>query len=259
MSADRGGDLAPSYLAVGMAELPGHDRWLSQPEAERLQGMAFTKRRDESRLGRWTAKRALAQALGLDENEPAVLRQLMIRNAPDGAPEAFLAERQAPVSISMTDRADWAVCTVVGGAGPIGCDLELIEPRSLVFVADYFTPAEQECVARTPGDHDLLANLIWSAKESTLKVLRTGLRRDTRSVEVRVDRRPLDDGWCALAATTAEQLTFTGWWRRFGPFVLTYMSAEDTAPPASFIDPSPLHGAVPNHSWIADPRRPSAG
>ena len=42
---------------------------------------------------------------------------------------------------------------------------------------------------------DAVANLIWSAKESALKVLRTGLRRDTRSVDVSLLPDPPVDGW----------------------------------------------------------------
>ena len=74
----------------------------------------------------------------------------------------------------------------------VGCDLELVEPRTPGFVADFLTAAEQQSVASRP-DPDAAANLIWSAKESALKVLQTGLRRDTRSVEVAVDE-PRDDG-----------------------------------------------------------------
>jgi 4'-phosphopantetheinyl transferase len=240
-----------------MADLPAHDQWLAGTEAARLGRLSYTKRREEARLGRWTAKHAVAHAMRLDASEPELLRKLVIRNAGDGAPEVFLGEGRAPLSISMTDRADWAVCAVIGGEHPIGCDLELVEPRSERFVADYFTAAECAMVDAAATDHDLLANLIWSAKESTLKVLRTGLRRDTRSVDVHVDRNERDDGWHGLYATTTEGLTFTGWWRRFGSFVLTYVSTYATMPPESLVDPSPLLHAEPGHSWLDGPlRRP---
>lgn len=51
------------------------------------------------------------------------------------------------------------VCAV-GQRGPIGFDLELDEPRSAAFVRDH---------------------LMWSAKESALKVVRTGLLLDDRT------------------------------------------------------------------------------
>ena len=74
------------------------------------------------------------------------------------------------------------------GESAIGCDLELVEPRSEAFVRDYFTVPEQCCVGAVPDGEEswLRANLLWSAKESVLRVLETGLRRDTRSVEIAI-------------------------------------------------------------------------
>ena len=251
---DRG--TIPKYLAAAMVDVPSHDGWLDEREAARLGAMVFTKRRAEARLGRWTAKRALAAALRLDD-DPSVLRRLSVVNATDGAPEAFFDGRAVPVSVSMTDRADWAVCTVIGGDRPIGCDLELVEPRSDAFVADYLTPSEQDLIAAEPDQRDLLANLIWSAKESALKLLRTGLRRDTRSVEVGLTpHNRAGDDWTGLYVDTAEGFTFTGAWRRHGAFVLTYVSATITVWPVPLLDPCPLITATPSHSWMDRPRQP---
>ena len=91
------------------------------------------------------------------------LRSVVVRNAFDGAPEASVDGQPFPGVIAMTDRADWAVCAVSSNAMRVGCDLELVEPRSERFVADYFTPAEQQAVAGS-DDADVLANAIWSAR-----------------------------------------------------------------------------------------------
>ena len=70
----------------------------------------------------------------------------------------------------------------------LGCDLEIVEPRSDAFVADYFTAEEQEVVRQAcPADRFALIALIWSAKESALKALQSGLRIDTRSLSVALD------------------------------------------------------------------------
>lgn len=98
----------------------------------------------------------------------------------------------AEMDVSLTDRAGWAVCLVGPegelSGGTLGVDLEAVEPRSRGFVADYLTAYEQAYVSGQgdPGSEgwDAAANLLWSAKESALKVLRVGLRADTRSVEV---------------------------------------------------------------------------
>lgn len=238
----------PRYHACGLHEVPPHDDWLTPPEAQRINGFRFAKRRTETRLSRWTAKHTVALALDVPTGPPS-LRSISIRNAADGAPEALLSDGPAPVSISMTDRADWSVCVVVDASVGIGCDLELVETRSPAFVADYFTAAEQRAVAAEPLRHDVLANAIWSAKESALKVLRTGLRRDTRSVEVRL--APLVDGaWAPLEARTEEGVVFPGWWRRFGEFLLTCAATAPITPPASLVAPPPLDRAVPAHAWM---------
>ncbi len=153
--------------------------------------MRFTKRRSEFLIARWTAKHALAQVLKIAPT-PADLRRLEVRHAPSGAPLPYLDGEPLDLQISLTDRADWAVCVVDEGTGRVGCDLELVEPRTDGFVRDYLTPAEQRYVdsAADATARSLAANLIWSAKESALKVLTTGLRRDTRSVEVDLEVAP---------------------------------------------------------------------
>lgn len=236
-----------------MQHIATDEGWVDPGLARRLATFPYTKRREEARLGRWTAKVTIARSLGL-EPQLSTLRDIVVSNAPDGAPEASVVGRPLEAVIAMTDRADWAVCAVSPGSHRIGCDLELVEPRSTAFVRDYFTRDEQNCVAASRSP-DLVANLIWSAKESALKVLRTGLRRDTRSVTVEV----LDveqAGWQQLAVVSEEGQRFPGWWIRFGRFLLTVTGEVPTTPPVSLEIPEPLRTAVPSHIWMADPYSP---
>jgi 4'-phosphopantetheinyl transferase len=236
-----------------MGHLPAGDGWLSHTEAVRIARQRFAKRRAELRLGRYTAKRALAHWLGLDHSG-ACLARIEIDRAPDGAPLPRLDGLPAEASMSMTDRADWAVCLVGPPDVGLGCDLELVEPRSEAFVRDYLTPAEQRLVEREPGpgERHVAANLVWSAKESGLKVLRTGLRRDTRSVEVRFGDTS-DDGWRALEVLPSEGGRFPGWWRRYGPFLLTCAASRQIGPPRSLESPPALATAAPGESWRESP------
>lgn len=248
-----------TFHACGLGEVGADDAWLSPAEAERLTSFRFEKRRSETRMGRWTAKCAVGRFLGLPVDDwiaerPDGLRRIGIRNAPGGAPEAFVDDQPAGVSISMTDRADWAVCVVAGDPTiSVGCDLELVEQRSTTFVTDWFTAPEREMIALAdPDEHDLLANLVWSAKESALKVLGTGLRRDTRSVEVQLGSVTLE-GWRSLEVRSLDAgddgATFPGWWRRFGGFVLTCAAEAPLDPPTAATEPPPLASASPSHAW----------
>jgi 4'-phosphopantetheinyl transferase len=244
--------MQPVWLSQGEADLPETAVFLSSREAERAARMRFRKRHDEFLLGRFTAKRAIARRLGLPDSPPDLSR-IEIGVAPDGAPAPRLDGVPAPVAMSMTDRAGWAVCLVTDLGPSVGCDLELVEERSAGFVADFLTEEEQRVVAQAevPEERAVLANLIWSAKESALKVLRTGLRRDTRSVEVDLQQGLDPEGWHRLVVTAVEGVRFPGHWRRFGPFLLTLAASVELPPPRSLTDPPGLAGALPTHSWLA--------
>ena len=239
----------PSWLAASLDDIAPDAEWVDKTLAARLDGMRYTKRHDEAKLARWTAKQAVAGTLGIE-----AVRDIIIRNAPDGAPEALVAGRPIEAVIAMTDRSDWAVCMVLPGRTRIGCDLEVVEARSRAFVSDYFTPPEQEAVAAA-GDAAVAANLIWSAKESALKVLRTGLRQDTRTVEVTLSKHT-GGGWTRLEVKDDEGRTLPGWWIQHGEFILTCAAAAPIAAPKSLLVPTPLETARPSHRWMTQPRRP---
>jgi len=235
------------WLARGEVALPADLDWLTPGEARYAAGLGYTKRRTEYLLRRLTAKHAVIATLGLDGG-PA---RVEVRNARRGAPYVLVDGVPAGVDVSVTDRAGWAVCVV--GSGAIGCDLELVERRSPGFVHDFLTRAEQSAVAAA-ADPDAAANLVWSAKESALKVLQTGLRRDTRSVEV-TTHNGQTGGWAPLSVRTREGERLPGWWRRDGRFVLTVAARAEAPPPRALEDPTVLATAVPVHSWVARPLR----
>jgi len=242
-------------MSQGEAQVPNDDlAWLSAAERQRLATMRYTKRRVEYLLGRWTAKLAVAAVEGLP-TEPSALAAVEITPAVDGAPVASVHGQALPRRVSLTDRAGWAVCTVSPSGLEVGCDLELVEHRTASFVADYFTPAEQALVHAAPSERDRqrLANLIWSAKESALKVLRTGLRRDTRSVEVTLGDGVGED-WVPLTVRTDAGSTFPGWWRQYGTFILTVAAPGPLDPPVALERSPALANATPLHSWLTRPR-----
>ncbi len=200
-------------------------RWLGLREQATWEQLRSPKRRRDWLLGRWTAKEALRVALGTDVPRP----RLQIVAAADGAPEAFVGGDRAPVDLSLTHRAGVAACVVAQRKG-LGCDLEVVEPRSPAFVQDWLTDTEQELVEAAGA---LAANLCWSAKESALKATREGLRRDTRSVVVtRADGLTAERAGDACAAwfrlVVEDRVTgraHLGWWRRLDDLVLTVVGA----------------------------------
>jgi len=249
------------WLEQTGADVPPENDWLSASEAVRLGGLRFAKRRADWRLGRWTAKQALAAYLNVS-GDPQTLAGIEVRPAPSGAPEVFVANQPATITISLSHRAGTGFCAVTSAGGALGCDLETIEPRSDVFVDDYFTAEEQALVARTPATHrPRLLALLWSGKESALKALRVGLRVDTRCVSVSPvggpesrgegGEAPLEypalastpsygpDGWRPLRVRHAGGQILDGWWVYCDSLVRTIVAVPPPASPIRLKIPPP--------------------
>jgi 4'-phosphopantetheinyl transferase len=246
------------WLAHGEHDVPASDVWLSSREQAILATLRYTKRRVEFLARRWTAKRAVATVLDRDRT-PSALAAIEIRHHVSGAPYLEVDGRPAAMDLSLSDRAGWAVCLVgppAGGRGPLGIDLEIVEPRSEAFVDDYFTADESAYVrSLTLGAaRDEAANLIWSAKEAALKVRKVGLRADTREVAVEIGHACGPDGWSPLSVTGRDGASSPGWWRRDGVFLLTVAGSEPSPPPVCLSGGGDLAVAVPVHSWLAQPR-----
>lgn len=249
------------WLARGEPSIPTGQVWLTEAEAGRAAGMRFTKRRTEYLLRRYAGKCAVAAALGLPE-DPPTLGRIAVLNAPTGAPFVRLSGERIDTDISLTDRAGWAVCLLGADLRAVGVDLEIVEPRSPGFVRDFLTVAEQRLVAEAAasGQGHAAANLIWSAKEAALKVLRTGLRADTRTVGIELDPSDLTGqgtapggsmgAWHRLTADTVIG-RLSGWWRRDGLFLLTVVTGgtDSGSPPVTLPGSADLTTAEVIESW----------
>ncbi len=254
------------WLEQSEANVPAADDWLSEREVGQLRGFRFAKRRADWRLGRWTAKRAVAASLNLADGHRS-LTKIEISAAATGQPEVTLVGRADQVTISISHRNGVAVCAVAFGDVSLGCDLEAIEARHDNFVSDYFTPEEQATIAQTDAEkRSALITLFWSAKESALKALHLGLRVDTRSVRVEIPGSqshcfedlagptPKADSsvssadvasneWRPLQIRCADDVVFHGWWQGRNDTVRTIAAAPPPAPPREL-----RHHDVERHS-----------
>jgi 4'-phosphopantetheinyl transferase len=235
------------WLEQTESDVPASEEWLSASEALHLRDIAVAKRRNDWRLGRWTAKKAWATYLKAPP-DPQIFREIEIRPAPSGAPVLFFNNNPEAVTISLSHRDGTALCAIAPSGGALGCDLEVVEPRSDAFLADYFTAEEQALVAHASAeDRSRLLALLWSGKESALKALREGLRLDTRCVIVSVVDglgRGVEDGaasmdypsdssksscslngWRPLHVRHTEGQSYHGWWRQSGDLVRTVVAA----------------------------------
>ena len=208
-----------------LTDVPENDDWLGGSERAVLAGLHFPKRRNDWRLGRWTAKQSISAFLRLQPD--ADLSMFEIRAAADGAPEVFLMNKPAEAAISISHSGGRSFCAAGQPDAALGCDIEQLEPRSELLASDYFTSEEVETIRRAritdPESEVVIANLIWSAKESVLKALREGLRRDTRDVTIQPDFNEQENGWLNwIGHCRRPSREFRGYWRVDSRFVYTF-------------------------------------
>jgi len=228
------------------ANVPRGSAWFSANEANHLHEMHFPKRRADWLLGRWTAKNAVALFLDIPA-EPQALSEIEIRPASSGAPEVFIRNETAPLSISLSHRAGVGACALAPSGVLLGCDLELVEPHGVAFATDYFTAEEQALVMGAPLTERFgLLSLLWSGKESALKLLGEGMRLDTRRVAVSFPVAPKLQNenqehsaqtpfisartsshycsWSRLQVRDSDGHTFHGWWNQTSDLLRTILA-----------------------------------
>jgi 4'-phosphopantetheinyl transferase len=220
--------VAPGWLTQQLADLPVGDDWLGERELTVLEDLRLAPRRATWRLGRWTAKRALASRLCIP------LAAIEVLAAHDGAPEAFAHGRPIEVSLSISHRGERALAVVAEAPARIGCDLEIVEPRSAPFVREWLAPEERRLLAAAGSARaPLLANLMWTGKEAAAKLWREGLRLDLRRAVVRPAEEQLaPDGWAALEVGLGGYgPPVHGWWRSDAEWVMSVVGDPAPGPP----------------------------
>jgi len=231
----------PIWSRAPAAAVPAGDAWLGPPERQVLAGLHVVKRRDDWRLGRLVAKHLVAARTGIPWTEVEILA------APDGAPEPWHGEERLPWSLSFSHRAGWAAAALSPAPMVVGCDLELVEPRSDAFVAEWLAPPEQALVRAAPDARSqaVLANLVWTGKEAAAKVLREGLRLEVRRTVVSVPGG-LDavvgevdhptGTWLPIEVHCHhEQVGYRGFWRLDDDLVLTVLSEPAATDPPRLV------------------------
>jgi len=220
------------WLEQTEADVPEENDWLSRNEVIFLERLRIARRRVQWRLGRWTAKRAVAACLD-SAARPPELAKIAIWPSPSGAPQVYREGEPGALTISISHREQRAICAVARPGAELGCDLERIEPHSDAFIADYFTSEERALVARhSAAEQPRILALLWSGKESALKALGAGLRLDTRSVVVDLVDAPASvNEWNPFQVSCVGDKVFQGWWQQADGMVRTVVAAPPPAPP----------------------------
>lgn len=198
--------------------------YLGKQENAVYQKFKFLKRQRE-----WLGARLVTKDLirASDQRwKQTTIQNIEILNEESGAPFLHIQGRQEyPGRVSLSHSNGYAFCAYSPDDISFGVDLELVETRSKVFSEDFFTTKESEQIAKIDiVEQSQYVTVIWSGKESVLKALSTGLRVDTRSVEVTIPEEPVEkNGWRSLALESSlfKNDSLSLLWRREGDFVLT--------------------------------------
>jgi len=218
------------WTAVSLDQVNREDfSWLSKKEKEQVDQFRFTKRRDEWLMGRLAAKKLLGAVY--PTFNPVRLHEISILNTEAGVPYVLVYDIRVPGVLSLSHRQGMACAAWVGDSSlRIGIDLEFVEAKPDVFVQDYFTTEESRQVFALQAEQRALAtSLVWSAKESMLKAMQTGLSIDTREVAVSLSsfECPQDWKWLHVSRCARHEGFVRSAWRMIGDFVLTCAALGD--------------------------------
>jgi 4'-phosphopantetheinyl transferase len=214
-----------------LVDVPSENSWLTPAEHAEMERFKVPKRRSDWRLGRWTAKCAASAYVGWPKNR---LGEVGVVSAPSGAPTLAFSDARAAPEISISHSNGVCVCLIGEPGVRIGCDIERVEMRTQMFLETFLTHNEVAAIRCVPGpEAAMLATLIWSAKESYLKAIREGLRRDTKQLEVTVPQRQRSENksadytpWLPFWIVDRGTLVL-GSWRSSGVFVETAVELRD--------------------------------
>jgi 4'-phosphopantetheinyl transferase len=208
-------------------EVPSHDQWLTPSERAVLAGLSLAKRREDWRLGRWTAKALVAAVLDVPVD------RVEVRAADDGAPEAIVNGARAELSLSLSHRDRVAVAALAPAPTMVGVDLETLETRSDAFVREWLSDDEQAALPRAGPARDVRVLCSWTGKEASAKVLRGGLRLAVQHAVVTASTPEGCVVWSPLrVAWTRERIEHLGWWRVDERAVIAIVTDPPADPPA---------------------------
>ncbi len=157
----------------------GGESVVSPHESALLGPRAVPKRREDFVRGRWVAKQLLAAARpGARPTDYVILPDAL------GAPvvrDADLAP--LPLSLSISHTGGLAMAALCDSPRRVGVDIERPIDNPAPIVGEYFTRAELRlCDGLSGPTLRTRAALIWSVKETLMKVLGQGLRIAPTSV-----------------------------------------------------------------------------
>ena len=165
-----GGDSAA--LSASRAE------WIHPDEEHQFQHAGVPKRQTDYLRGRFCAKAALGALVG-----GLVARDVCVTGGVFGQP-VVRGPGVANQQVSIAHSGDWAAALAFDEAHPMAIDIESHDAHHEATIRREVSTSELTALARAGIAEPLSLTLLWAAKESLAKVLRTGLMAPLSFYEV---------------------------------------------------------------------------
>jgi 4'-phosphopantetheinyl transferase len=130
-------------------------------------------------LGRYCAKMALASLFEIKS-----LNQIYIEAGVFNQP-IIKAPTIPNIRVSISHDKLSSIALAYPEEHPMGIDIESIQPDKTSEIEDYLTPHEIILINEFNQTHNLVVTIIWTAKESLSKVLKTGLTTSLSVLEIK--------------------------------------------------------------------------
>lgn len=160
------GALALAWFTGPEVRLPAGT--LSPEETAFADSLVYPKRREGWLTGRWAAKAALCRRAGVTEGSrftilPGALDQPVVTGPEPGH------------HVTLSHCGALAAAAAFPETHPMGVDVEAVGPRLTETLQDQFDPREVRLCRSSGMSQDEAYTVLWTAKESVAKALRTGL------------------------------------------------------------------------------------
>jgi phosphopantetheinyl transferase len=151
---------------------------LSAQEYEKYRLSLTQKKKDDFLLGRYSAKKALSQIC-----EVSQLSDIDISNGVFGQPIVHYKDLYN-VQISVAHGDNISASIVFEESHPTAIDIELIDKSKIADIKPQFTKTELALFPDLNISEELFVFILWTAKESLSKILRTGLTIPLNILEI---------------------------------------------------------------------------
>lgn len=146
-------------------------------EKERYETFAHSKRKNSYLLGRVAAKHAISNFLKINikPNEVHI----------DSGVFSFPVVRFShPVQVSISHCQNIAIALAYDESHPLGVDLEQIDEKKADVIKSGLNPEELQLARSLNIAESVALTIIWSARESVSKILKTGITIDFKWLEI---------------------------------------------------------------------------